>query len=304
MLNENPVNMFFDSEMDKQMVRDGYLVLPFLDKDELLTFKDLYDKWHPEHPNAFYKSYFDPRMDYKQEVEQKIIDAFVKKMSGVFRNYNAFGGLFVVKPPTQQGHLPPHQDWSFVDERKYWSINMWCPLEDVNDTNGNILVLKGSHQFNRTIRGVGTPDVYRDYWKLIERNMKSIPMKAGEAIFFFHGLLHGSTLNTTDKSRVSIGLTLTPKDAPHYFHFKENDRLERFETTPDFYIEYAAKRGGRPDGKSEFDSFQFEGLSREHLVEQIKESNGSINLDEDGEKSDAKVHSSWFDRLKRKILIS
>ncbi len=67
---------------------------------------------------------------------------------------------------------------------------MWCPLEDVNDENGNLMVLKGSHQFNRTIRGVGTPDVYRDHWKLIKQNMRSIPMKAGEAIFFFHGLIH------------------------------------------------------------------------------------------------------------------
>lgn len=304
MLNENPVNMFYDPELDRQMVRDGFIVLPFIDKDEIELFQNLYTKWHPEHPKAFYKSYFDPRMEYKLEVENEIIRVFEEKMSAIFRDYNAFGGLFVVKPPTQEGHLPPHQDWSFVDEREHWSINMWCPLEDVNADNGNIIVLKGSHQFNRTIRGVGTPDVYRDHWKLIEKNMQSVPMKAGEAIFFFHGLLHGSTLNTTPKSRVSLGLTLTPKNVQHYFHYMDNvdgnKRLERFETTPDFYIDYASKRGARPEGEADLESFTFDAISENDLIEQIRSVEGNVRTNERNQKVESK--GNWFKKMKKSIL--
>jgi hypothetical protein len=251
MINTNPVNMFLDLNLDKKMVTDGYLVLPFLAEEEITFFKELYKKWHPTDPDAFYKSYFDPRLEYKRDVENAIIKIFNTKMKAVFTNYDSFGGLFVVKPPTEKGHLPPHQDWPFVDEKKHWSINMWCPLEDVSDANGNIVVLKGSHQFNETIRGVGsTPDIYRDHWKIIEENMLSVPMKAGEAIFFFHGLLHGSTHNTTENTRVSIGLTLTPKNTDLFFHYldkiKEKEQLEKFQTTPDFYIKYATERGVKP----------------------------------------------------------
>ncbi len=307
MLNNNPVNMFFDPEMDKRMVRDGFLVLSFLNREEIDTFRELYKKWHPEEPKAFYKSYFDPRMEYKLEVENKIKTIFAEKMNTIFRNYNAFGGLFVVKPPSQEGHLPPHQDWSFVDERKDWSINMWCPLEDVNDENGNIVVLKGSHQFNRTIRGVGTPDVYRDHWKLIETNMESIPMKAGEAIFFFHGLLHGSTLNTTPKSRVSLGLTLTPKNTEHFFHYMSEDKLERFTTDPSFYIHYASKRGARPEGKSVEEDFTFAPLSEDRLKGQISSVYGEVKVPDSSnsvEINPKESHTSWFQKIKRSIVRS
>lgn len=304
MLNENPVDVFLDPELDKKMVRDGFIVLPFIDKQEIETFQKLYTKWHPEHPTEFYKSYFDPRMEYKLEVENEIIRVFKEKMNTIFRDYNAFGGLFVVKPPTQEGHLPPHQDWSFVDERKDWSINMWCPLEDVNDENGNIIVLKGSHQFNRTIRGVGTPDIYRDHWKLIEKNMQSVPMKAGEAIFFFHGLLHGSTLNTTPKSRVSLGLTLTPKNVQHYFHYMDNvngeKRLERFETEPDFYIDYASKRGARPEGEATLDPFTFDSLSQNQLIEQIRSVQGNVETIESTQ--EVKVQRNWLKKIRKSIL--
>lgn len=294
--------MFFDPEVDRKMVRDGFLVLPFLDKEEIASFRDLYKKWHPQDPTAFYKSYFDPRMEYKMEVENKIKTLFEQKMNSIFRDYNAFGGLFVVKPPTQEGHLPPHQDWSFVDERKDWSINMWCPLEDVNDENGNIVVLKGSHQFNRTIRGVGTPDVYRDHWKLIEKNMESVPMKAGEAIFFFHGLLHGSTLNTTPESRISLGLTLTPKNAEHHFHYMKDGVLERFVTSPDFYIEYASKRGARPEGESEIDPFTFDPLSAERLKDQIREVYGSVKSPTTQKMEEATSAPGWLGRIKKTLL--
>lgn len=307
MLNNNPVNMFFDPEMDKKMVRDGFLVLPFLNREEIDTFQELYKKWHPEEPKAFYKSYFDPRMEYKLEVENKIKMVFAEKMNSIFRNYNAFGGLFVVKPPSQEGHLPPHQDWSFVDERKDWSINMWCPLEDVNNENGNIVVLKGSHQFNRTIRGVGTPDVYRDHWKLIETNMESIPMKAGEAIFFFHGLLHGSTLNTTPQSRVSLGLTLTPKNVEHHFHYMSEDKLERFTTDPSFYIHYASKRGARPEGNSVEEDFTFAPLSEDRLKEQIASVYGEVKMpgfSSSGETNPKESRTSWFQKIKRSIVRS
>jgi len=122
MLNENPVNMFYDPVLDREMVKYGYIVLPFLDENDITSFKSLYKKWHPKSPDEFYKSYFDTRIEYKEEVEKSIISIFEQKMATIFKNYDAFGGLFVVKPPTDKGHLPPHQDWSFVNEKEKWRL--------------------------------------------------------------------------------------------------------------------------------------------------------------------------------------
>lgn len=297
--------MFHDPEMDRQIVNDGFVVLPFLSPEECAEFKALYKKWHPTDPDAFYKSYFDPRIEYKQEVENKITRLFEEKMNHIFTNYDAFGGLFVVKPPTEEGHLPPHQDWSFVDETKHWSINMWCPIDDVNEEFGNIVVLKGSHRFLETVRGSNTPDVYRDHWKLIEQNMISIPMKAGEAIFFFHGLLHGSTHNNTDQTRVSLGLTLTPKDVPLYFYFmkdrEDKSQLERFVTDPDFYIHYASHREVRPDMSGEKYPFAFPKLTEEELYEKIQQEMGDASIPprEPEPVAEGEAHEGWWSRLKK-----
>ncbi len=306
MLGTHETRMLKNDALDRQMVEDGYIVLPFLDKAEVQEFRTLYSKWHPNPPEAFYKSYFDPRIEYKEEVENMVIRCFEEKMGSYFYNYHAFGGLFVVKPPTQEGHLPIHQDWSFVDETKYWSINMWCPLEDVNDANGNLVLLKGSHRFMETVRGSNTPDVYRDHWKLIEQNTMSIPMKAGEAIFFFHGLLHGSTHNTSEEERRCLGLTLTPKEAPLYFYYltkmDEGNRLERFQTDPEFYIHYASHRTLRPEMEGKSMSFEFPKITEKELYERIVGVLGKDSKPPKQSHHKPTTHTDpWWKTIKRKI---
>jgi hypothetical protein len=308
MLNKNSVGLFFDSELDRKMVKDGYLILPFLNQEEVEFFKRLYKKWHPKDPDEFYKSYFDARIEYKKEVEDSITEIFDRKMKSVFKNYNAFGGLFVVKPPTEKGHLPPHQDWSFVDEKIDWSINMWCPLENVDDNNGNLVVLKGSHQFYETIRGSGTPDIYREHSALIKKNMLSLPMKAGEAIFFFHGLIHGSTHNHTDKSRVCLGLTLTPKDANLRYYYmdksKSENTLEQFDTTPDFYINYAADRAFKPNIEGVSIQFNFSKLKEKDLYKKIKSVMGEDTKALDNNSSSSNINVNWWQKIKYSFLKS
>ncbi|GAB5538265.1 MAG: hypothetical protein Salg2KO_03680 [Salibacteraceae bacterium] len=301
-LNPNRPNLLSDQAMDEQLLRDGFIVMPFLHHSDLEHVKDVYKKWHSSSPDGFFKSYFDSRIEYKEEVEQMVIDLFNQRLADSFKNYCAFGGMFVVKPPLEKGHFPAHQDWSFVDERKHWSLNMWCPLEDVNDENGNIQVLRGSHQFNRTIRGFGTPDVYREHSDLILANMESVPMRAGEAIFFFHGILHGSTLNSTSKSRVSIGLTLTPSDADLHFHYLSEEqgkpKLIRYKTYPEFYIEYASMRGAKPGLKGEEEAFEFNKIDASSLKSAIGSIRGKVELPfEQHLDNESNIAIPWWQRV-------
>lgn len=297
MLNNKVSGMLVDPMQDQQLLKDGFIVLPFLNQEEVKHFQDLYKKWHPEDPTTFFKSYFDSRMEYKEEIEEEVKRLFENKMEGFFKNYNAFGGMFVVKPSTKEGHIPPHQDWTFVDEKKSWSINMWCALEDVNCEKGSIKVLKGSHQFYETIRGVDTPDVYREHWELIEQHMESIPMKAGEAIFFFHGIVHGSDPNLKDKPRISLGLTLTPKNEDLYLHILEKEhRIKRYRTYPDFYIDYAAKRGATPELPNETINFEFAPILKSDLIEKIRIANNKLDSSTKFKTNESK---SWLEVVKK-----
>lgn len=290
-----------DPELAEQMEKQGYIILPFLSSDEIEFFKNLYNKYHQEDPEHFYKSYFSSDLAYKLEVEKAIIDAFNRKLAPYFTNYFSFGGMFVAKPPLEKGHFTAHQDWSFVDEFQYPSYNMWCPLTDVNDANGNLNVLKGSHYFLRTIRGFNTPDVYDHLHDLIEPNMISLPMKAGEVVIFYHGLVHGSTKNLSNQARVSLGLSLVHKDATLKYHYYDESKgvLEEYRSNTDFYINYVDMRDKKPTSIPFVNhvNFNFPRLSRAELEALILEHQGTLE-NRVNKKGSNPQNGTFFSRLK------
>lgn len=277
-----------DSKDNDFINEQGYFVIEVLSATEIESFISLYKKWHPQDPEEFYKSYFSPNQEYKREVEKKVKQAFHKVVSEKFVNCEAFGGMFVVKPQGEKGHFPPHQDWSFVDETEFWSLNMWSPLEQVDESNGYLYVLPGSHRFNETIRGANTPDTYDQLTEDILPAVKGIPMKAGEAIFFFHGLVHGSTINAQDEARVSVGLSLVQKDAPLLYHFydEEQKKTERYQVKDlSFYIDYVSNRDKKPESIESIESlgivdFEYFRLDKEAFFQKLGKETPKIKVDQ------------------------
>jgi hypothetical protein len=273
---EPSFKMLRDPELNERMRTQGYLVLPFLSEDEIQTFRQLHEHHHQAPPPDFYNSYFSEDINYKREIETKVKDHFERKMTKYFQNCIITGGMFVVKPPFQEKHFLPHQDWSFVDEHKSLSLSMWCPLQDVNDHNGNLRVLKGSHQFLETIRGSGTPNVYENHRKVVDAYMDSIPMKAGEALFFFNNLVHGSPPNKSSTTRICLGLTLLPDDAPLLYYFidpeDKEEKLKQYVATETFYINYVHQRGQKPKDLEFLQTidFDFPTLRHEELIKKCK----------------------------------
>ena len=233
-----------NKEQNDELIKNGYIVLPILDDDEVSFFKKLYKKWHPKPPEEFYKSYFSQNKEYKHEVEDAVISHFNPKLKKYFEDNTTCGGMFVVKPKGEKGHLNPHQDWSLVDETKNWSLNAWCPLINAEGENGNMQMLPGSHFFMKSERGGGTPLLYDHLCDVITPNLVDIPMKAGEAVFFFHGIVHCSTDNTKNEERVCVGMSLIQKDAQlYYFSLRENEtQLNKFKVDSDFYINFVSNQ--------------------------------------------------------------
>ena len=263
-----------DPVKNEQLVTKGYVVLDMLDETGVQFFKDLYKKWHPISPKEFYKSYFSDNMEYKKEVEDTIIQYCYPKIEEQFLDFTAFGAMFVVKPQGDGGHIPPHQDWSFVDEKQHWSLNMWLPIQDVTERNGTMRFLTGSQFFMDSIRGANTPQLYDHLEKTIENHLDDVPLKAGQAVFFYHGIVHCSHYNERMDERVCLGLSLTQKEAPIYFHFlKEGEELaEKFVVNPSFYINYAHNRHKMPDDVKPMgkDERHFLKLTNEELLQRIE----------------------------------
>jgi len=250
-----------DPDQNNYLWNNGFIILDCLEESEVFLLKKLYLKWHKDNkPKAFYKSYFSNNINYKEEVEQEITRIIQPKISNYFLPSEPYGGMFVVKPKGKNGHLPPHQDWSFVSEKIHWSLNMWCPLDDVNEQNGNMQMLPGSHRFMQTIRGFNTKDQYSRQKEMLNNLMVNVPMKKGEIIFFFHGIIHGSTKNLNEQDRVSIGLSLKQKNATTYFHYynEVTKDVYVYQTQLDFYKNFTGGKIKSSDqskyiGKTAFD---------------------------------------------------
>lgn len=273
-INRPDYRILKDSAKNDTLITDGFVVLDILTNKEVDFFKQLYKKWHPSPPDAFYKSYFSNNLQYKKEIEDAIMQYCQPAISQQFYDFNAFGAMFVVKPKGDNGHIPPHQDWSFVDETKHWSLNMWLPLQDVQERSGTMRFLKGSQFFLESIRGANTPQLYEHLENTIMEHLDDVPLKAGQAVFFYHGIVHCSHYNERDEERICLGLSVTQKEAPLYFHFLREGALkaDKFEVEPSFYINYAHNRHQLPDCAKPMgaDPRSFNMLTEQELVQIIK----------------------------------
>lgn len=255
------------------LLRNGYVKLSVLTEDEVSVFKTLYKKWHPTPPDEFYKSYFSSNEEYKHEVEQAILKYCLPKIEEYFVDFEPFGAMFVVKPSGDKGHIPPHQDWSFVDETQHWSLNMWLPIQDTDERSGTMRFLQGSHFFMESIRGANTPELYAHLQDAIEPHLVDVPLKAGEAVFFYHGNVHCSHYNNMPNERVCLGLSLVQKNAPIFFHLLKNGEPlpDKYEVNTEFFIHYAHNRGKIPSDAKHMgkDHRGFSRLSVNELNERI-----------------------------------
>jgi ectoine hydroxylase-related dioxygenase (phytanoyl-CoA dioxygenase family) len=152
---------------------------------------------------------------------------------------------------------------------------MWIPLIDVDENNGTITFVKGSHQFINTYRGAGTPEVYSHLLEVATPYLEPIPLKAGEAVFFFHNILHGSTYNHMPHARVCIGLTLTEKNAPLIFYHKaaEEETTDVYAADDTFFLRFLHNQSKIPDGSVLLEKklIEYKRLSQIEFIEKAEQ---------------------------------
>jgi len=148
------------------------------------------------------------------------------------------GGVFVVKPSGSDGGLNPHQDSSHVEEDKYLSVYAWCPMTDVNNTNGALCVIPGSHLWGNKHRSLNIPWQFepfiKDLWKL------AVPLniKAGQVVFFDSAAIHCSKPNFSNEIRIATNFFVKHSEAD-FLHFFADDsapqKIEKYRVDMDFY---------------------------------------------------------------------
>ena len=250
--------IFQDDDLQKRFETFGYVVVSFLSEEEVYALSETFHSVFPEVPEGFYSTSFSRDEDAKLKLTSTVNAVFDGHITGIAAPYRKLGSCFLTKSPGTKGEMPIHQDWTVVDESQYSSMTIWVPLCDVDEKNGAIQVLDGSHRFSDALRSPTLPDVFSDVKDEIRKDLKNVPMKAGQALIFSQALLHASPPNLSEKRRDVITFGFIPEKAKLlYYYQNESGHVEKYDVPDTFFAEYNTDIGTRPATGIKVDEFKY-----------------------------------------------
>ena len=262
---------FRETALQTEFDRDGFVVIDLLDDEVVAELKAFYNALPhaPVPAHGFQVSLDNESTEFVRRVSERLQAAAAPGISRHFTNHQIITGSFVTKDENPIGVVPPHQDWTLVDESRFDSATIWCPLIDVNADNGARAVLKGSHRLYDHVRPSPSPQYappFRTELLTIFPYMTVVPLRAGQALVFNHQTVHASPPNTTRDRRLAFGVGVTHRDAQLVHHYllpgQPEPLTEAYEVTPAFFLAHnnarlsaLHTRGERPTGLKSLGTF-------------------------------------------------
>jgi hypothetical protein len=234
--------IFRDGKLQALFDKQGFVVVPFLDLDDVALLNKHFDELHPDLPAnvGFVSGSYSNDFNYKKKASDTIISIYARHFDRLFQNYQTFGAAFLYKLPSDHSELGVHQDWTIVDEEKFVALNCWVPLTDIDERNGALHVLPGSHYpAIHTLRAPTIPFFFSGSESDVISETIPFYIKAGEAVILNQSVIHFSPPNRSHRIRKAITAGVKTKGAPMIFHYKDHsDTVIRYEMPEDFLIRF------------------------------------------------------------------
>lgn len=234
---------FLDPELDAQLDKDGYVVVPLIGPDEVAQLNAAYDRLGaaPGDPQrACIDTFHCFDTDYKDAVHAEVEAVLNPAVQAIFDRHKSLSYCYIQKWPGQHSGFGLHQDISVLDETKYRSVEVWVALTDTNEVNGQLWITPGSHKWAPVPRGIHRfPPPYMGVEeRIIRRHSIPVPMKAGEAVIFHHATYHFSFANQSDSFRLVAATDMIPVEAQH-LHYVANDKdtVNAYEIEETFWVD-------------------------------------------------------------------
>lgn len=240
---------FADPELQASLRDAGYATAPLLDPSEVA---DLHRSIAEIRPNLdfpvsgltqifYHASFLSPDLAYRRRALDIVRDALLPKLRTILPHYRAIAGGLLVKAP-HSGEVGLHCDWTSTRDLGDVNIAIWCPLVDVDDDNGALRVIPGSHKLVDNIVAAGITGYWHDYEEELKARTIPVPLAAGEAMFFDVSLLHWSRENRSDALRPVANLLCVHEESTPVLYVANpaRDRFELFDMAGDAMIEHSA----------------------------------------------------------------
>lgn len=216
--------MIQDQINSKQFSKNGYVeISQLISEDSAKKLLNYCQNEISDNGEGFYSSIW--KVDVKKRTKdfEIIQDLIWNKISSQFPDYKLVMANFMIKKNNNQSSLGLHQDWTFTEEKKFKSLNIWIPLVDITSNNGPLTFIKHSNKIDNSIRGKNIEQMFEQGVSILEKNFKkSFLTKTGDALIFDTRMIHFSPPNTTDTTRIAISLVIVKKEAELIHYYKKN----------------------------------------------------------------------------------
>ncbi len=232
-------------ELDREIKAKGYVMVPLLNEQELseLTLRTKEINNFPV-TDMLFSNLQHHNKEYIDKARSFLKEFLFDKVFSYIENAEWVDGVYIIKPPGV-GEFSNHQDWSMVDEKIARTYSVWIPLIDVDERNGTFCILEGSHNFFKGYRSSTIPWQYsgEKYQDIINKYRKPLKIKKGYAVIFDNAMIHATTPNNSNESRIAviIGLKPTEEKLLHFYQTGQPDKVEVFEVDADFFSNYDYK---------------------------------------------------------------
>jgi Phytanoyl-CoA dioxygenase (PhyH) len=245
-----PPRVFHDPALQERYDRLGYAVLPALTLDLVQELRDAYRRLSLEdlYGIGYTVSLYSSEVATRRKAQEILVSRAFPALEPFLVSRTPYMGTYLVKEA--HGRLiPPHQDWTHCDETKHDSLMCWVPLVDVDERNGGLGFIDGSHRYFDYLRAfpyeVAETPVRRHGAGLVAY-LNILRLRAGEAVVFNNRTIHGSLGNDTAEPRMAFSFALHPAGEPLLgCYLKPNgraDTLLKYRVGPEFYVEYPHPR--------------------------------------------------------------
>jgi len=217
---------FRDPELQAAFEREGYVLVPLLEPQEVVELDGEARRILPVDPQAnephrsAYLTYFD--LDRRERASELIQSVLAERLAAMLPGYRPLYSTFFHKA-AGASEMALHQHAPYVADFRETVINCWCPLIDCDESSGTLQIVPRSHQLLRHVQTPQTPHYWNGFADAVrERHLATVG--AGQAILFEDSMPHGSTANRRSVPRVATLTTLIPQDAtPAFFVGSEDE---------------------------------------------------------------------------------
>lgn len=233
-----------DDNLNKQFNKEGYVKLPLFNEKDIKAIKDFYNRVALRHnllDGSFHTTLNTSDNDLIEEINSFLLPFFERKLKKYMLSYNPTIAGFLVKNHGVESAVTIHQDWNYVDERKFASFSFWVSLDATNIFNGCMQFIPGSHNFYPSLRiSPDIDDYFHKYKDAAADYLVDVPTKPGECVLFNQGIIHASRRNYSNKDRVVCILGGYPLDATLLHHFKPEgkslDEIEQYQISSESMV--------------------------------------------------------------------